>query len=74
MLDTVAEEDLSATVVHGDGEADRDDALGPLAAFTDAVVEFQEVGNTVELSCGHAEDRVIEKLLFHVGVNVGRDR
>jgi hypothetical protein len=70
VLDTVAEEDLSATVVHGD----RDDALGPLAAFTDAVVEFQEVGNTVELSCGHAEDRVIEKLLFHVGVNVGRDR
>lgn len=59
MLDTVSEEDLGAAIVHGDGEADGDDALGPLAAFADAVFEFQEVGDAVELACGHGEDGVI---------------
>ena len=66
MLDAVAEEDLGAAIIHVDGEAESEDALGPFAAFPDGLVEVEEIGDAVKLAGGHAEDGITEELLFHV--------
>lgn len=65
VLDAVAEEDFGGSVIHGDRHGDGDDALGPFTAFSDADAEVEKVGNSVELFGGHAEDWIVEEILFH---------
>lgn len=66
MLDTVAEKNLGATVVHVNRQAESQDSFGPFATFPDRLVELEKIGDAVKLPGGHTEDFVVEELLFHV--------
>jgi hypothetical protein len=58
VLNAVAEEDLGAAIVHGDGYCDGNEALGPLARLADFGIEFEEIGDAIELLGSHAKDGV----------------
>ena len=58
VLNAVAEEDLGAAIVHGDGQGDGNEALGPFATLADSGIEFEKIGDAIELLGSHAEDGV----------------
>ena len=73
VLHAVAEVNVGRTVVVADRHGDGDQALGPLAALAEGIVEAEEIRHAIELGGCHGKDRVSQELVAH-GSFLSEDR